>query len=468
MDNIDDLFVSTCRTMIRTVLCCLDNATKGTIYKIGLAPELRAVRIMSGLKQDCLGDIEWGLPEGSDYNHPGKTWEQYRDEPGRAMEAMGWCVEKQTSWTAENPFEDARSIRKQLAGEPEDFYHMEPVLVSKKNLYGRSIERIRYPVDWKGEPIWQDTEYIVAAIIKIHFRSGTLSRGDRSTSIIKGLSTSLGSELLSLWLRETLHHARKDFARQRLQSCEILAHELRNTLVKLGFVFSAINAQIAILRESWEQLLQANVPGLEWKGAVLDELCQVLGEKSINMQVSSELLELRQNLLLEQKQLAKLSLSPFQEQEWIRNRIYPKWDKLLSSTLLWDRTEISSLLNRLSNALRTGMNVDVQQIEGFPCDLITQWSKLAYVQITSSNLSQMDEIIRLVEHPALPVCHKQQILRVLKSLKALVHTIPEVEEKAGKILQSLRHGTWAEDQYWSEPEHPDLDSSGEFGAALTD
>ncbi len=468
MDKIDDLFVSTCRTMIRTVLCCLENATKGTIYKIGLAPELRAVRIMSGMKPDCLDDIEWGLPERSDYNQPGKCWEQYRDQPGRALEAMGWCVEKQTSWTAENPFEDARSIRKQIAGEPEDFYHMEPVLVSKKNLYGRSIDHIRYPLDWQGEPIWQDTEYVVAAVIKIHFKPGTLSRGDRSTNIIRELSTSLGSELLSLWLRETLHHARKDFARQRLQSCEILAHELRNTLVKLGFVFSAINAQIAILRESWEELLQSSVPGLEWKGAVLDQLCKVLGDENIVIQESGDLDALRHNLLLEQNQLARLSLSPHQEQEWIRNRIHPKWDKLLSSTPFWDRTEISSLLDRLTAALRTGMNVEPSRIEGFPYDLISQWSRLAYVQITSSNLSQMDEIIRLVEHPALPVCHKQQILRVLKSLKALVHTIPEVEEKAGRILRSLRHGTWNEDNDFSEPDASSFDTSGDFGIVPAD
>ena len=80
-----------------------------------------------------------------------------------------------------------------------------------------------------------------------------------------------------------------------------------------------------------------------------------------------------------------------------------------------------------------------------PSELLGRWSELAYVQITSGNLLQLDEVIRLVEHPMLPVRHKEQMLRVLKSLRALVHTIPEVEEKAAKILQSLRYGTWAED-----------------------
>ena len=43
---------------------------------------------------------------------------------------------------------------------------------------------------------------------------------------------------------------------------------------------------------------------------------------------------------MEQKELAKLYLSPHQEQEWVKNKIYPKWEKLLSGTSLWNRSEI--------------------------------------------------------------------------------------------------------------------------------
>ena len=93
------------------------------------------------------------------------------------------------------------------------------------------------------------------------------------------MAQSLGSELLTLWFREKLYRASKDFARQRLQSCEILAHELRNTLVKLGFVFSAINAQIAILRESWENLLKSTCPDSNGKDLFLNALCGALSEK---------------------------------------------------------------------------------------------------------------------------------------------------------------------------------------------
>ncbi len=468
MANTDDLLITTCKTMISTILSCLDDATRGTIYKIGLMPELTAVRVLSGARKPGSNKLVWGLPVVSEYNSPGKKWEMYRDLPGRPLEAMGWCVEKQTSWTADNPMEDPRSVRKQISGEPEDEFHMEPVLVRKKSLYGRS-QNLQYPVDWQGNPIWMDSEYVVSAVVKIHFQPGSLRGGDRSTVVVHNLARSLGSELLSLWFREKLYLAGKEFERQRLQSCEILAHELRNTLVKLGFVFSAINAQIGILRESWEKLLQQHRPELEWKEPLLDELCDVLSERVGELHSSAELLNLGQKLLAEQKELAALYLSPFQDREWVKNKIYPKWEKLLSATELWNRAQIESLLDRLENALSTGISYDPSNnIDGLPVELLDRWSKLAYVQITSGNLFQLDEVIRLVEEPVLPVFHKEQMLRVLKSLRAIVYTIPEVEGKANSILQSLRFGNRAEDQYNFGPDVLGFEYDEELGVGLAD
>jgi hypothetical protein len=284
---------------------------------------------------------------------------------------------------------------------------------------------------------------------------------------MRDLAQSLGSELLSLRLRQKLHKASKDFARQRLQSCEVLAHELRNTLVKLGFVFSAINAQIGIVRQSWEDLLRKHVPGLEWKADVLGALGEVLSDKCPELSSSRELFAIGQKLLFEQKELAGISLFPHQEQQWVNNRISPKWERLLSETRLWNRSEIHSMLDRLSKALRTGMEFDFSvKMDGFPSELLGQWSRLAYLEIISGNLSELDEVIRLLEHPMLPICHKKQMLRVLKSLKALVHTIPEVEEKTARILQALRYGAWAEDLYTFDPGLPNPEPEGEFGMSL--
>ena len=92
--------------MIETIFLCLPDAIKGTIYRVGKAPDLVVERVTSGVISDDKNGISWGLPSKSEYNFPGKPWMDYRDEPGRPLEAMGWCVERQKSWTAEDPAND--------------------------------------------------------------------------------------------------------------------------------------------------------------------------------------------------------------------------------------------------------------------------------------------------------------------------------------------------------------------------
>lgn len=459
MNVIDDLLERTCKNVITTILTCLDNATRGTVYRVGHMPELRVVRVLSGSKTEGNNNIDWGLPAVSDYNYPGKTWEEYRDDPNRPQEAMAWCVEKQESWTAENPAEDLRSVRKQLRGELEDVYHMEPVLVRKVDLYGGCLEILEYPRDRFGKPIWQDTEYVVVAVIKIHFLPNTLRVGDRSTKIVKVLSHTLGSELMSLHLRETLSQSQKEFTKKRLQSCKVLAHELRNTMSKFGFLFSAINAQASILREEWEAQLRRAFPELEWKGPILRQLNDKLRKLLAAPSNLPDTLETGKTLLSEQEELAVSSLLPSQNQQWLHNKIRPKWEKLLERPGICEeeKEEITNLLKRLENALQAGMNQElIRHVNHLPRDVRDRWANLAYVHITADKLFVVEEIIRLLDEPALPIPHKYQIKRTLKSLKVLAEALPEIEERTGKIILSLRYNSSLEseeaDGYFCDPE----------------
>jgi hypothetical protein len=440
----DELLVKTCKNMIKTMLFCLENATKGTIYRIGPLPELQAVRITSGVRVEGTNEIRWGLPSSSDYNYPGKTWEQYKDKPGRALEAMGWCVEKQKSWTADNPYEDVRSVGKQLRGEIEDFHHMEPVLVRKADLYGESTNSLEYPTDWQDSPIWQETDYVVAAVIKIHFLPQKVRRDDRSTLVIQELSRSLGTELLTLHFRESLYRAQKDFARQRLHSCEILAHELRNGFIKFGFIFSAINALIGVLREEWEIGIRQAIPGLEWKDSILERLNTMLQERLAEQQISTECVTTAHALLSDQDELASLSILPSQAEQWIRNKIQPKWVRLLDSCPAWrsSRAEVESLMERLRRAIRLGMDNDlISKLDHLPNEIKEQWPQLVYSHFTGDKTHFLASLIRLLNHPELNLPHKQQLAKAFRSFKALAEVVPEVEERANRIILSLRYGS---------------------------
>ncbi|MBP8644713.1 MAG: hypothetical protein KBH99_01165 [Syntrophobacteraceae bacterium] len=443
MSTIGDLLEKTCKDVIQTILCCIDHATKGTIYRIGPMPQLRAIRVTSGIRSDGTDQIQWGLPSVSDYNFPGKSWEQYRDRPDHVLEAMGWCVEQQKSWTAENPFEDMRSVSKQLRGEIEDFYHMEPVLVRKIDLYGGCRDRIEYPKDWRGNPIWQNSDYLVAAVIKIHFKPYTLKRGDRSTRIIKELSRRLGTEILSLNLRENLFQAQKEFTRRRLQSCEILAHEMRNALIKFGFIVSAINAQMGILRGHWEDHLRRIFPHLEWKESILGRLNELLSKRLPELDENPARKKLGRILIGEQTEFAALQLLPAQGEQWVRYKIRPKWERLLSEQAVWgkDAEEIRELLDRLGKSLWFGMDEELlEQAEIIPRELRSKWPRLLYKYYSAEELPSLVEVLQLLEHPNLPVPHKLQIRKVLNCLKSMAEVVPEMEERANRILLSAKNG----------------------------
>jgi hypothetical protein len=444
-----DVLEKTCKDMIENVLFCLPDASKGTIYRIGPMPGLQVVRVTSGIRSHGSEQIRWGLPEISDYNYPGKLWSQYRDQPGHLREAMGWCAERQKSWTADNPYEDVRSVRKQLRGEIEDFYHMEPVLVRKSDLYWDQADPLEYPLDYEGKPIWQDSEYVVVAVIKIHFKSGKIQRGDRSTKIIKKLSRTLGTELLSLHIRETLSEAKEVLTRQRLQSCNVLAHEMRNTVVKLGFIFSAINTEIGFLREQWEVQLERTFPEIASKKMILTRLSEFIQSRMTLLNGSKESSEMARELLNEQQQLASMPLMPQIGEKWVKNRLLPKWCWLLSKDTFWDddEKEIQQLLEQLEKAIWMGMDKSLaDRMDHLPPDLRTAWPKLAYVDFKADNIQILEEILYFLNHPSLEIPHQQQTIKILTSLRALVEMIPELEERTNRIIYSLKNGSSLEPQ----------------------
>lgn len=441
MQIAQQLLERTCKNAIETILLCLKHATKGTIYSIGPMPDLQAVRITSGNRNSDSGEISWGLPLASDYNPPGKNWRQYRDEQGRVLEAMGWCVEQQKSWTADDPSENVRSVRKQLRGEIEDCHHMEPVLVKKSDLYGGRQINLQYPLDWQDSPIWQDTDYVVVAVIKIHFLPQTVHRGDDATKIIKKISRVFATELLSLHLRETYLTAQENLTRNHLEMCNTVAHELRNTLAKMGFIFSAINTTMSFLRAQWELELSRAFPSLAIKGEILGQLNKLLMAGKARLNGHAALARMSEELLREQEELANLFLLPQQEVDWLTSKIGPKWRRLLELSDIWktEQAEVKMLLEHLEEAIKIVLHDALgDKLSHLPEDLRELWPRVAYTRFSVENMAYLDEAISLLSHPDLCFGQKQQVKRLLVSLKVLVEIIGQLEEQSNRIISTLK------------------------------
>jgi hypothetical protein len=426
-----------CMEMIETILYCLPNAFKGTIYQIGKPPDLITERITSGIIDGEKKKISWGLPSRSDYNPPGKAWLNYRDEPGRPLEAMAWCVEKQRSWTVEDPRSDARSVRLHVDGEYEDYNHMEPVLVREADLNPTGLPSPEYPRKNDEMAIWQDTAYVVVAVIKIHFRPDTIRVGSPETRVIKRLSHSLGTELLSYQLRQDSMHAMQQLAKDRLSSCNVLADSLRNAITKSGIIFSLVKKEMAYLRDEWEQALRNELHERDRKKEAIDALNEILGG------MNNDSNPLRKDLAGVQARFVELSLPPEKAANWIERQIKTRWDGLLQRYpqddyvvgLVWQR------IDELIKSLHFGQDPNtIDLYQKIPEDVKTEWVNLIYKNTDRFDATVLERLIQILENPNLEIPCRQRSRETLTQLKALAETMNQLEQSTNCVLSEMLNG----------------------------
>ncbi|MBW2333963.1 MAG: hypothetical protein JRF06_02475 [Deltaproteobacteria bacterium] len=427
-----------CMEMIETILFSLPNAFKGTIYQIGKPPDLIAERITSGIIDDGKGKISWGLPAKSGYNSPGKPWLEFRDQPGRPLEAMSWCVEKQKSWTSEDPEKDARNLRFQVEGITKDFHHMEPVLVLKSDLTLDMHSSLNYPNDYKGNTIWKDSDYIVVAVIKIHFHPFTIKIGSHETKIIKKLSRSLGTELLSYQLRQDSMKTMEQLATDRLNACNILADSLRNAITKSGLIFSLVKQEIGYLRDQWEQALIEDRKENNMKVEAIRDLNEILTSLGDGYE------DLKEDLVDAQNKFLELSLPPEKGENWVGMQIEERWKDLLYECPQDDhkRRIVWETIDKLKKSLHFGQDPDIiANYNKIPEELKKEWVNLMYRNNDKFDDSALDRLIKVLANSALTIPSREKSKKTLTQLKALAQTMNQLEQNTNFLLDRILNGS---------------------------
>ena len=426
-----------CKEMIDTIFVCLPNAFLGTIYSVGKMPELIVERITSGLISDDRKTISWGLPSKSVYNSPGRPWTEYRDQPGRPLEAMSWCVGRQKSWTAEDPAIDTRSVRRQMEVGLEDYHHMEPVLVRKRDLSLDEFSTTDYPRNYNGDLIWDDSDYVVVAVIKIHFRPRTITINSHETRVIKKLSRSLGTELLSYQLRQDSVEAMEKLTRDRINACNILADSLRNTITKSGLIFSLLKQEVSYLRAQWEHALLSDRNEKSIKEEAVKKLNSILKDINDVDDDSRELLRNAHNRYL------GLWLPPEQGKRWLEMRVEDKWNELLDRYHLGDdkKAMVYQAINELKESLEYGRDPEVTgNYDKVPEDLKNNWLNLIYEDIESFDAPVVDRIIEILGNPLLVIPSRERSQKNLIQLKALAQTMNQLEKDTNFLLHQVLNG----------------------------
>jgi len=431
------LLEQACKEIIETILFCLPNAYKGTVYRIGKPPHMIAKRITSGSIDEDRKIISWGLPERSEYNPPGKKFVDYRDQPGRPLEAMAWCVEKQKSWTAEDPKNDRRSVRLQVEGVWEDFHHMEPVLVRKDDLYAEGRSAPEYPKNSKGKSIWKDCDCEVVGVIKIHFQPKTIKKESPDTRVIKKLSRALGTELLSHQLRQHSLDAMSQLAKDKLQSYNILADSLRNAITKSGLIFSLIKLELGFVREQWEQVLLRHSDAREMKRETVLALNSVL--KNMTQQTD----ELAVSLVGIHNKFLELSLPPGQGKNWVCMQIEDKWDELLHRETVGEAQakEIRRRIDQLKRSLDLGKDPEIlATYSELSESLKKEWVDLIYSDTDRVDFQFLDKLIQFLGDSSLKLPYQEKSRKGFMRLKALAETMGQLEKSTNMVLMQVLNG----------------------------
>ena len=142
----------------------------------------------------------------------------------------------------------------------------------------------------------------------------TIRIGSYETMVIKKLSRSLSTELLSYQLRQDSLKTMQAYAKDRLNACNILADSLRNTITKSGMIFSLVKQEIGYLRDQWEQLLLKDGKEKYTKSEAIKDLNDML------MAMVNGREDLRKDLFDVQNRFLELSLPPEKGENWVSCR----------------------------------------------------------------------------------------------------------------------------------------------------
>ena len=252
--------------------------------------------------------------------------------------------------------------------------------------------------------------------------------------------------MLSLHARAVALEKEEQLAEERLETCDVLAHEFRNLVPRIGFAYRAINNEISYLREKWEDLIHKHCPEQSSKQDILHQLDSILIDLKKRRDHANALNDIGR-LSRYKKQLMESCFLPQQNESWLQQKIRPLWESILSKTEFSSekKNQIVELLEDLRKSFHVGLDENLRdKVEGVPAELKEKWVDLAYRELNGRNNGMLKQYIEFLDNADLDLPRKRHCVKNLVYLKSLVELIPEVEEKLNHRLELLKNGGKAE------------------------
>jgi hypothetical protein len=195
------------------------------------------------------------------------------------------------------------------------------------------------------------------------------------------------------------------------------------------------------LREEWENLVHKQFPEQSSKRAILQQLEVILkvlekdyGESNAGNDIA--------RVSRYQKQLMESCLLPHQNETWLRQKIGPLWESILSKTDFSSekKSQIEELLEDLGKSFHVGLDENLRdKVQGVPAELKEKWVYLAYRELNGRNNGMLKKYIEFLDNINLDLPRKRHCVKNLVYLKSLVELVPVIEEKLNHRLEALKN-----------------------------
>jgi hypothetical protein len=229
----------------------------------------------------------------------------------------------------------------------------------------------------------------------------------------------------------------QEYAKDRLNACNILADSLRNTITKSGMIFSLVKQEIGYLREQWEQLLLQDSKEKYTKVEAIGDLNEIL------MRMDNGYEDLRKDLVDVQSRFLEISLPPEKGENWVVLQIEERWKDLLHRSPQGEDIEekIWRTIENLKESLHMGRNPEVlSAYDKVPEAIKRDWVKLIYTSNDHFDAEVVDKLIQMLSDPTLDIPSRERSKKNLTQLKALAETMHQLERNTNFLLHQVLNG----------------------------
>ena len=426
-----------CQRFTELLLLCLPQAQRVAFYFVGSVPHLRLTRLGMAARNPETNEITWRASTEMDSDVSGKNWQDLLDSSPGDLDVWSSCLRNQRAWTSSGSKDDFRRLVEKSRGTLADnHFHLEPVLMSKTDLWHSMPPPSVYPKDRGGKSLWLNTDSITVALIRIDLAPESSPFGPDYWQITEQLAKALAIQLLHLHSKQSLSKKMEVMQEERDEIKEILISQIRKIMTKLGLVYRVIDNEVASLRESWENIIHQCHPEQPCRSHIVEKLNLLLEKLTVDHTVVAES-EAVKKLAWYQDKLAEYCFRPEENEVWFQQKILPLWKNTASryNSAPEVKKQMKKLLDQLEKSFYVGLNEKlIDKIDDIPNSIKSKWINLAYNEKDLKKVDLLREYSYLLEEVNIAIPNKRKTLENLVCLRNLALYFENLENELDKYL----------------------------------